>query len=91
MGEGRPFPPQRSWGETPPEADGEAAGPRPVSPPAQESHSVRLTHRKDGGQTRKGLRQVHKTPHPVDQWIRSLPNVFNIHRFQKLHRKLLTV
>ena len=49
VGEGRPVTSSGRRGETPPEAGGEAAGPRPISRPAQESHAVWLPHRKDGG------------------------------------------
>lgn len=51
VGEGRSVTSSRCRGETPPETDSEAAGPRPISRPAQESHAVWLPHRKDGGQT----------------------------------------
>lgn len=67
VGESRPVTSSRCRGETPPEADGEAARPRPVSRPAQESHAVWLPHRKDGGQSRKGLGQMCKTPHRVEK------------------------
>lgn len=67
VGEGRPVAAARCRGEAPPEADGQTAGPQPIGRPAQEGHAVRIPHRKDGGQPREGLWQMHKAPHWLDK------------------------